>query len=100
MTNNVVGIPTPAEVEADAPLTAVQWLRQEGFTSIHIETDCKQMIDSIRSDSFPNNEYGSIVYKCKEELNDVPSSRISFIRRQAKSSYSLLSKSILFLCQL
>lgn len=59
---------------------------------MHIELDCKIVVDAISNSQIPLNKFGSIILNCIEELDDMSKFRISFIHRLANQVANCLAR--------
>ncbi|KAL6565896.1 hypothetical protein OROHE_004951 [Orobanche hederae] len=77
------GSPSPLEAEAMGLLQSLRFIIEKNFTSVVIELDCQAVVNGITHNLYLNNDVGVILSLCKNILNQFPSYRISYIRRQA-----------------
>ena len=76
------GIPAPAEAEAAALLEALKWIHQMNIQNIIVETDFKEVVDKLSSDSLHSLELDHTVLMCKEKLSHLQYVEIRYIMRQ------------------
>jgi len=77
------GIPPAQEAEATGLRDANLWLGHLGLSKVHIELDCKLVVDGIVDSSNNQSEFGNIMANCRALLQHFPNFKISFVRRQA-----------------
>ena len=53
------------------------------MSSVIFESDRKLLIDTINSNSTPNNEFGDIISRCKDLLSSRNNFIVSYVTRQA-----------------
>jgi ribonuclease HI len=95
-TNWYEGNPLPHEAEAVGLRDAILWLGQLGLSDVHIELDCKLVVDSICDKNNNQAEFGNIIADCRSLLQQFTNFKISFVRRQANVvAHSLARVSIL-----
>jgi len=85
-------IPTPLEAEALSLRDAIYWLGQLDLSKVHIELDCKLVVDSIVDRSINHSEFGYIMATCRAMLQHFPNFKISFVRRQANFVTHILAR--------
>jgi len=77
------GVPSPPEAEVLGLRDAILWLDNLGLSKVHIELDCKLVVDNIVDSSKNESEFGNIITICRIMLQQHPNSKITFVRRQA-----------------
>ena len=66
---------------------------------MHIEFDCKPVVDNIVDSSKNESEFGNIIAICRIMLQQHPNFKISFVRRQANCvAHSLVKAPKLYVC--
>lgn len=63
------GIPAPAEAKAETLLEALKWIHQMNMQNIIVEIDCKDVVDTLLSDSLHFSELEHIVMMCNKKLS-------------------------------
>jgi len=75
-------------------------LESANINSFILETDCKQLVDSIKAKKFQNNETRDILCKCVKKLSSFENCYVQFVSRQVNSAaHSLVRVSESFACQ-
>ena len=73
---------TPPEAEALGLFEAINMAINCHMSSVIFESDCRLLVDTINSNSIPNNEFGDIISRCKDLLSSRNNFIVSYIRRQ------------------
>ncbi|KAG5071790.1 hypothetical protein JHK86_007001 [Glycine max] len=75
----------PLEAEAWALLEGIKWIHELGYQNVEIEIDCKSIVDDLLNCNRHNTNVHILVSKCKEVLNLILNSLVSFIWRQTNN---------------
>ena len=86
------GSPPAQEAEAVGLRDAIVWLGSLGLSHVHIELDCKLVVDNISDRTKNQAEFGNIITACRTLLQQFPNFKISFVRRQANSVAHCLAR--------
>jgi len=62
---------------------AILWLDNLGLSKVHIELDCKLVVDNIVDSSKNESKFGNIIAICRIILQQHPNFKIGFVMRQA-----------------
>jgi ribonuclease HI len=60
---------------------ALDWIKEEGWSNVVIETDAKSLVDMINLRRFPLEYWGLIGQNCLEKINQSLGVSISWVRR-------------------
>lgn len=74
---------TILEAETIALLESLKMATTNGMHEVLFETDSKTLVDVIKSNATPQNEFGDLIIQCRSFLNSNPDFVVSYIRRQA-----------------
>lgn len=74
--------------------------KRAGNSKIIVETDCKNIIDSLKSSTTTLPDFRLIVNKCKHVLSCIQNSRVNFIKRQVNQVTHSLARFLDFMLAL
>ncbi|XP_024630723.1 uncharacterized protein [Medicago truncatula] len=74
---------TILEAETIALVESLKMATTNGMHEVLFETDSRTLVDVIKSNATPQNEFGDLIIQCRSFLNSNPDFVVSYIRRQA-----------------
>lgn len=86
---------TPLEAEVLDLFTAINVAINCHIPYVIFESDCKLFVDTINSNSTPNNEFGDIISRCKNLLSR-NNFIVSYVRRQTNRIVYNIARVTLF----
>jgi ribonuclease HI len=90
------GCPEIAEAEAMGVCEALQWMHNSHMSNIHVETDCLQVVQAIKTNSRDCTEFGNIISMCRSLINMNQNCQVSYVRRQANRAAHDLAQATRF----
>ncbi|KAL8094911.1 hypothetical protein AgCh_036428 [Apium graveolens] len=82
----------PSMAEAVAIKEALSWLKNLGWESVIIESDCLVAIQSIRSSIKMRSRFGRVIEECRKMVEDSNNTKLYFIKRSANRSAHELAR--------
>ena len=83
--------------EAHVILQSLLWLTNQNILNVIIESDCKQIVDQIKSKEEDITDCGFILNQIRDILRSYPSYSIEYVRRQANLvAHSIARNSFIF----
>jgi len=86
---------TPLEAEALDLFEAINIAINFHMPSIIFESDCRLLVDTLNSNSTPNNIFGDIISRCKDLLSSRNNFIVSYVRRQANRVAHIIARASL-----
>lgn len=87
----------PNIAEAYGIREALSWIKNLGFHSVVVESDCQAVANDILCAKTPGSLHGMLVADCIQLLSKIPSCRISFVSRSANHIARTLARASVFM---
>ena len=88
---------SPVLAEALGVKEALSWIKRKAWSNVTIETDCLEVVQSLRSKIFPDSYYGAIIGDCLEIWSSLLSVDILYVMRSANLGAHTLARASSFI---
>ncbi|CAN1254743.1 Putative ribonuclease H protein At1g65750 [Linum perenne] len=86
------GTPPPNEVEANALLQTIKWAGEMRMQRVIYEMDSQIVAHAVNRDEVDRTEFGRIISKCREALQNQVNSKVRAVRRCSNGAAHVLAR--------